>query len=70
FSLPPSLTPIALPEIPLGIPSDVLERRPDVAAAERSMAAANAQIGVASAAFYPSFMLQPGYGVDSRNWAT
>ncbi|MBN9356530.1 MAG: efflux transporter outer membrane subunit [Herbaspirillum huttiense] len=70
FSLPPSLTPIALPEIPLGIPSDLLERRPDVAAAERSMAAANAQIGVASAAFYPSFMLQPGYGVDSRNWAT
>jgi multidrug efflux system outer membrane protein len=68
FAIAPSLAPITLPAIPLGVPSDVLERRPDVASAERAMAAANAQIGVASAAFYPSFMLQPSYGVDSRNW--
>ncbi|WP_433692733.1 efflux transporter outer membrane subunit [Herbaspirillum seropedicae] len=70
FSIAPSLTPITPPAIPVGVPSDVLERRPDIAAAERAMAAANAQIGVASAAYYPSFMLQPSYGVDSRNWAT
>ncbi|QDD66828.1 efflux transporter outer membrane subunit [Herbaspirillum seropedicae] len=70
FSIAPSLTPITPPAIPVGVPSDVLERRPDIAAAERAMAAANAQIGVASAAYYPSFMLQPSYGVDSRNWAS
>ena len=70
FAIAPSLAPIRLPAIPLGVPSDVLERRPDIASAERAMAAANAQIGVASAAYYPSFMLQPSYGVDSRNWAT
>lgn len=70
FSIAPSLSPITPPAIPVGVPSDVLERRPDIAAAERAMAAANAQIGVASAAYYPSFMLQPSYGVDSRNWAT
>lgn len=70
FAIAPSTHAIALPVIPLGVPSDVLERRPDVASAERAMAVANAQIGVASAAYYPSFMLAPSYGVDSRNWGS
>lgn len=70
FSLPPQLTPMTPPAIPVGIPSDVLERRPDVASAERAMAAANAQIGVATAAFYPSIIFAPSVGVDSRLFRT
>ena len=70
FSLAADQTPMIPPAIPLGIPSDVLERRPDVASAERAMAAANAQIGVATAAFYPSVILNPNVGVDSRFYRT
>lgn len=61
---------LSVPEVPLGVPSDALERRPDVAAAERAMAVANAQIGLANAAFYPSITLLPTVGVDSRSLAS
>ena len=66
FALPPKLTRVSPPAIPIGVPSDILERRPDVASAERAMAAANAQIGIARAAFYPSIILGPSIGYESR----
>ena len=66
FTLAPAVRALEPPLIPIGVPSDVLERRPDVASAERAMAAANTQIGVATAAFYPSVLLAPSGGVDSR----
>jgi NodT family efflux transporter outer membrane factor (OMF) lipoprotein len=72
FELPPQPLTASMmpPAIPLGLPSDLLERRPDIAGAERAMAAANAQIGVATAAFYPSVMLNPSIGADSREIGT
>lgn len=69
FSVAEGPLPATLPSIPLGVPSDLLQRRPDVASAERNMAAANAQIGVAKAAFFPSLTLTPGIGWQSTEFA-
>ena len=70
FSLPPVQRDLQPPAIPVGVPSDLLQRRPDVASAERAMAVANAQIGVATAAFYPSVILGPSIGEESRMLST
>jgi multidrug efflux system outer membrane protein len=70
FSLPPTDAELAPPAVPIGMPSGLLERRPDIASAERAMAAANAQIGIATAAYYPGFILNPTYGFDSNSMTT
>ncbi|HKD78950.1 MAG TPA: efflux transporter outer membrane subunit [Candidatus Angelobacter sp.] len=67
FSVP--VKPLALPPptVPIGVPSDILERRPDVAQAERQMASQNAQIGVAKSAYYPTINLSGAVGYESSD---
>ena len=69
FKLAAGKLPNLIPEVPIGLPADVLERRPDVAAAERDVAAANAQLGVAKTAWFPTLRLTATRGWQSTTTA-
>jgi len=73
FTISPEPLKASPPSIPIGVPSQLLERRPDVAASERLMAQANAQIGVARAAYFPTLTLSAAGGFESSSvsdWLT
>ncbi len=70
FSMPVKALTTPVPAIPVGVPSQLLERRPDIAGAERTMAEANALIGVEKAAYYPTLSLTGGGGVESSSITT
>jgi NodT family efflux transporter outer membrane factor (OMF) lipoprotein len=69
FALEPVTSLASVPDIPVGLPSQLLQRRPDVAAAERRTAEANARIGVAQAAWFPDLTLSAQAGYRSGQWA-
>jgi NodT family efflux transporter outer membrane factor (OMF) lipoprotein len=73
LSIGPALLKTPPPGVPIGVPSALLERRPDIAAAERQVAAANEQIGIAKSAFFPSLLLSASGGFQSvtpADWFT
>ncbi|AJK49412.1 RND efflux transporter, outer membrane factor (OMF) lipoprotein, NodT family [Burkholderia plantarii] len=70
FSIAPRVQPLTAPRLPTGVPSELLQRRPDVASAERAMAAANAQIGIAHAAYFPRLTLSPDIGWEATRFAS